>query len=265
MSMQLKEFQMAYRDQGVGTPVLLIHGYPLNSQMWQPQIEGLADCARLIAPDLRGHGDSEPTDGVYTMELHARDCYELLEKLAIHEKVILCGLSMGGYIALAFYRIFPSRVAGMVLSSTRAVADSPEAKINRDNSIRIAQEQGLRPIAEAMAKRLLSTQTIASKPQLAIDLMELMLNNSIQAVVGDLQGMKERLDSLPILASIGVPVQIIHGLEDELVPLEEAAQMQALIPGALLSTVPDAAHLPNMEQPERFNDDLRSFLKQWKS
>lgn len=264
MKIQLTEFCMAYQDQGSGIPVLLIHGYPLNSAMWEPQLTDLADCARLIAPDLRGHGNSEDVDGAYTMEAHAQDCNELLEKLGVQRKVIICGLSMGGYIALAFYRLFPDKVTGLVLTSTRAAADSFEAKANRDESIKLAQEQGIQAIVKGMAPRLLSASTRASKPQLVNQLGELMMHNSLRAVQGDLLGMKVRINSIPLLPEIRVPVQIIHGADDDIVPLDEAVRMQALIPGAGLCLIHHAAHLPNLEQPKYFNKCMREFLKQWK-
>ena len=261
MILQLNEFRMAYQDEGSGTPVLLIHGYPLNRQMWQPQMEGLSDCARLIAPDLRGHGDSEAVEGAYTMEAHAQDCYELLEKLGISQNAVVCGLSMGGYIALAFYRLFPHRVKSLVLVSTRAAADSPEARANRESSIRAAGEKGVRFIAESMAGRLLSAQTMRLQPHLNQELIELMSHNSLRAVQGDLDGMKVRPDSSPMLSSFLVPVLIIHGTEDTIVPLSEAQQMQSLIPQAQLCAIPEAAHLPNVEQTQSFNHCLRAFLQ----
>lgn len=264
MKIALSTFHMSYQDQGNGTPLLLLHGYPLNSRMWQPQIDNLADNVRLIVPDLRGHGDSEATDGAYSMELHASDCNELLEALSIHEKVIVCGLSMGGYIALAFYRLYPEKVAGLILASTRAAADSPEARANRDQAILLARTNGVRAIAEGMAPRLLSAQTMTSQPQLGKFLVELMAHNSVEAVVGDLQGMRDRIDSMPWLAAVQVPVQIIHGVEDQVVPLDEAMQMQALIPRVKLCTIPAAAHLPNLEQPALFNNCVRTFLEQYR-
>ncbi|MCU0484488.1 MAG: alpha/beta hydrolase [Anaerolineales bacterium] len=263
MILQLNEFRMSYEDAGAGTPVLLIHGYPLNRQMWQPQVESLSDCARLIAPDLRGHGDSEDAEGAYTMEAHAQDLSELLYRLGIAQNVILCGLSMGGYIALAFHRLFPHRVGGLVLASTRAAADSPEARVNREGSIRLAQEKGIRFIAESMASRLLSGPTVQARPQLIGELVDLMSHNSLRAVLGDLSGMKVRSDSLPGLPGIRVPVLIIHGVEDAIVPLSEAEQMQSLIPQAQLCAIPQAAHLPNLEQTATFNHCLRAFLKQF--
>lgn len=261
MKVQLSEFSMAVEDRGAGLPVLFIHGYPLNNQIWQPQVEGLCDVARILAPDLRGHGDSEAAPGAYTMEAHAQDCHELLEKLEIHDKVVVCGLSMGGYIALAFYRLFPHRVAGMVLASTQAAADSPEARANRDKSIQLLQEKGIRPIATGMASKLLSAQSLAAQPHLEEKLINLMMHNSLIAVQGDLQGMKVRMDSTPWLESIQVPVLIIHGAEDAIVPMEKAIQMQERIPQARLCAIPAAAHLNNLEQPALFNDCMRSFLE----
>lgn len=141
-------FKMAYDEAGSGRPILFVHGYPLNRRMWQPQLEALSQDAHIIAPDLRGHGDSTPTDGVYTMELLAEDCAKLLDYLNIHEKVVLCGLSMGGYISFAFARKYPGRLTGLILTATRAAPDTQEGKLNRQRSIELAKEQGINPIIE---------------------------------------------------------------------------------------------------------------------
>jgi pimeloyl-ACP methyl ester carboxylesterase len=144
MEIQVNGYRMNYRQSGNGLPVLLIHGYPLNSRLWKPQLEGLADVAHLIAPDLRGHGDSESVPGPYSMDLLADDCAALLEALDISTPVIVNGLSMGGYIAMAFARRYPERLAGLVLTATRSGADSEAGKTARDQAAKQAREAGCR-------------------------------------------------------------------------------------------------------------------------
>ncbi|GAB4474356.1 MAG: alpha/beta fold hydrolase [Anaerolineales bacterium] len=255
------DFRMAYDEEGSGIPILFIHGYPLNRLMWQPQLEALAQDAHLIAPDLRGHGDSTPTDGTYSMDLLAEDCAKLLDHLNITQRVVLCGLSMGGYISFAFARKYPHRLAGLVLTSTRAAADTEESKLNRQRSMKIVQEQGIQPIIEAMLPKVLSAKTFQSRPDLVQTVREIMQRTTIQAVIGDLQGMLERIDSRPFLPQIKVPTLIIHGKDDPLIPIDEAKAMQMAIPDSHLVLLEDTAHLPNLEASDRFNQVLLEFLQ----
>jgi pimeloyl-ACP methyl ester carboxylesterase len=254
-------FQMAYTDRGQGRPVLLIHGDPLNRQFWQPQIEALRDVARLLAPDLRGHGDSQPTPGDYTMDLLADDLNAFLDGLGVVQPVALCGLSMGGYVAFAFLRRFPQRVGGLILTATRAAADSPEAQAGRLQAMQRARQEGVDAIAESMLSRLLAPQSYAQRPDLLAELRAIMQRTSLEAVLGDLAGMRLRPDSTPTLAHIRVPTLIVHGADDQIIPLAEAQAMQTAIPGARLAVIEGAGHLPNLEQPAAYNHLLSEFIQ----
>lgn len=258
---ELETFKMAYDEVGSGIPILFIHGYPLNRRMWQPQLASLAPEAHLIAPDLRGHGDSTPTKGIYTMDLLAEDCARLLDHMNIHEKVVLCGLSMGGYISFSFARKYPERLTGLILTATRAAPDTEEGKLNRQRSIEIVKEHGIDPIIETMLQRILSPKTIRDNPELVQTVREIMKRTSTEAVLGDLQGMMERSDSRPFLKQITVPTLIIHGMDDILIPIEEAKVMQKAIPNCQLILIEHAAHLPNLEASERFNQAVLAFIK----
>lgn len=258
---EFESFRMAYDEAGSGILILFIHGYPLNRRMWQPQIDALSQDVHVIAPDLRGHGDSTPTEGVYSMDLLAEDCARLLDTLNITQKIVLCGLSMGGYISFAFARKFPHRLAALVLTATRAAPDTEEGKLNRQRSIALAREQGIAPIIESMIARVLSPVTLQNNPDLVETVRQIMHQTSLQAVLGDLQGMMERIDSRPFLKQISVPTLIIHGQDDSLIPVEEAKAMQAAIPDCRLLILENAAHLPNLEASERFNQAIREFIK----
>lgn len=258
---EFESFRMAYDEAGSGILILFIHGYPLNRRMWQPQIDALSQDVHVIAPDLRGHGDSTPTEGVYSMDLLAEDCARLLDTLNITQKIVLCGLSMGGYISFAFARKFPHRLAALVLTATRAAPDTEEGKLNRQRSIALAREQGIAPIIESMIARVLSPVTLQKNPDLVETVRQIMHQTSLQAVLGDLQGMMERIDSRPFLKQISVPTLIIHGQDDSLIPVEEAKAMQAAIPDCRLLILENAAHLPNLEASERFNQAIREFIK----
>ena len=148
--MDINHFRMAYDSQGSGTPLLLIHGYPLNRQIWDAQRQSLASVLHLITPDLRGFGESGATPGPYSMDMLADDCAALLAGLGISQPVVVGGLSMGGYVALAFARRHPDLLAGLLLISTRAAPDSPEGRANRDKSIALAQEKGVEAVTAAM-------------------------------------------------------------------------------------------------------------------
>lgn len=263
MRIKISDFSLAYTDVGRGLPLLFIHGFPFNHRMWQPQIETLSDIARAIAPDLRGHGESSPVPGPYNMDQLAGDLAELLDTLGITQPVVLCGLSMGGYVSFAFYRNYPGRVAGLILAATRAKPDTPEGKANRDKTAEKAREEGVRPVVDGMIGKLFAPQTYRQNPALVEEVRTMMEGTSQAGMIGALMAMKERPDSTPTLREIQPAALIIHGREDQIVPLEEARQMQAEIPEARLVEIPDAGHLVNLEQPEAFNHAVRDYLEQF--
>lgn len=254
------DFSLAYLDSVPDLTALLIHGFPLNSQMWWPQLRALNQQARLIAPDLRGHGESEAVPGPYSMALLADDCMSLLDSLGISEPVVIGGLSMGGYVAFEIVRRYPQRVAGLLLTATRASADSEQARAEREKAIVNVQTQGVGPLAAGMLPRLLSPITYENDHQLVEFLMQMMESTSPNGAIGALQAIRDRSDSRPTLPDIGVPTLIIHGADDQIVPLAEAQAMQAAIPQAHLIVLPDAGHMPNLEQPDAFNAALGEFL-----
>jgi len=266
MILQLEHFQLAYDDIGQGNPVLLIHGYPLGRKMWAPQ-HTLSSQLRLVAPDLRGFGESgvDPAIDIHTMDLFADDCATLLDHLRIDEPITVCGLSMGGYIAFAFYRKYSQRVGKLVLASTRALPDSPETSENRLRAAALAEKEGSQAIARAMLPAMLSANIHESKPEVVAQVKQIMLESSIPGIVGALKGMRLRPDSTHTLSTITVPTLIVRGDDDTFAPLPEAKAMRDGITGdgitnAKLVRIPDAAHLPNLEQPQAFNQALLAFL-----
>jgi pimeloyl-ACP methyl ester carboxylesterase len=254
-------FHMSYEDSCDRVPVLWIHGYPLSNMLWDIQLNDLTDIARMIAPDLRGHGMTDPTEPPYSMGLFANDCADLLEHLGIFGPVVVGGLSMGGYVAFEFYRRYPERVAGLILAATRAGDDSAEVKEARDKAAGVAIAEGIGPIAEGMLPKLLAPDNYEAQPDLVDYVREMMLETSPDGVVGALAAMRDRPDSTPDLSALDVPVLILHGAEDQLIPVAEAEAMAAALPSAKLVVVPGAGHLPNLEQPEIFNDAVREFLE----
>ena len=254
------DFALAYLDSLPDLTLLLIHGFPLNSQMWWPQLKGLSGQTRMIVPDLRGHGGSEAVRGPYNMALLADDCLSLLDSLGITEPVVVGGLSMGGYVAFEIVRRYPERVAALLLTATRASADSEQGQAVRDKTIAGIRAQGVGPLAAGMLPRLLSPTTYENDRQLVEFVMQMMESTSLTGAIGALEAMRDRPDSTPMLSTIQIPTLIIHGADDELVPLSEAQAMQAAIPDARLVVLPNAGHLPNLEQPDAFNAALGEFL-----
>ncbi len=244
---------------GSGAPVLLIHGFPFTSRMWHPQLHGLADAGRILAPDLPGFGNS-PAAPTHSVDALAHACMAVLDAQGISEPAVVGGLSMGGYIALAIARLYPQRLRGLMLLSTRAGADGAEAKANRDKAITTAQEQGPAPAGEGMFPKLLAPGNYDAQPQTAEELKAIMAGATTGGVVMALTAMRDRPDSTPLLSSISVPTLVVHGEEDQVIPKGEAEAMAAAIPNSQLQLIPNAGHVPNLEQAEKFNEAVRKFL-----
>ena len=260
MDVQTKRIRLEYTDQGTGTPIVLLHAFPLNRTMWEPQIDPFSAIFRTIAIDLRGHGGSSRGHTPYTLEDLAADIKGLLDDLTIQQAVFV-GLSMGGYILMAFYRLYPDRVKGLVLADTRAQADTPEGRAGRWEMIRIAETQGADAIADIMIPRLLSTRTIETNPALVGKVRAMIVHNPAETIVADLRAMAERPDSVPLLTKIARPTLVLVGELDQGTPPSDARLMAERIPAARLTVLPDVAHLSNLEKPEAFNQAVLSYLE----
>ena len=248
-----------YEDVGNGTPLLLIHGFPLDHNMWRSQIEGLQAAARLIAPDLRGVGYSGDAPEVMAMDDYAADLHALLHSLNI-EQVILCGLSMGGYIALAFLAKQPEAVRGLILANTRAGADGEPAREARYANAKKALDEGVSSIVEAMLPKMLTEATLDHRPTLRTYVHTMMARQQPGGVAAALRGMAARPDRGEWIKSINVPTLIITSSQDALIPPGESEIMARAIAGSRLVILPEAAHLSNMENPDAFNAAVREFI-----
>ena len=256
------ELILTYEDSADRVPVLLIHGFPLNNTMWDDQVAGLAHIARLITPNLRGYGFTEPTDvSAFSMEMMATDCMNLLDFLEIEGPVVVAGLSMGGYIAFEICRRFPERVSGLILASTKASADSDEVKASREESARVALTKGVQPVVDGLLPKLLAPASYQDQPELVRDLEEMMLSASAEGVARAQLAMSLRPDSTKDLQGLQVPTLVVHGNEDQLIPVSEAEIMVDGIPGADFSLIEGAGHMVNMEEPLAFNAAVRRFLE----
>ncbi len=260
MQTTIFEKSVEYEESGQGLPLVLIHGYPLNLTMWEPQLRGLAEVAHVIAPNLSGFGKSDPVADV-NMGSYADQIRELLDSLGVTEPAVLCGLSMGGYVVFEYLRRYPNHVRGLIFANTKAGADSPEARVGRDNSAATARAKGAEAIAEAMLPKMLSPKTTQNNPQLVQRAREMMSSASKDGIVAALMAMKDRPNSTDTMVDLHKPTLIITGADDQLIPPSESENLARGITDSRLEILPDAGHLSNLEQPELFNHAVREFLR----
>lgn len=241
---------LAYERRGRGTPMVLLHGFPLDHHLWDDIAPLLEDNFDLILPDLRGFGESTTVDLFYAMEDFASDVAGLLDYLGI-PKATIVGHSMGGYIALAFARLYPERVSGLGLVASQAAADAPERREGRYKSAAEVADKGIASVVEVM------TTKFTSDPRLQEAARQSMERQPPAAYIGALKAMAERVDSTPLLSSIQYPVVIVHGDADALVPIDRAREVKAAVPHAHLVEISGAGHMPMMEAKEETAQALR--------
>jgi 3-oxoadipate enol-lactonase len=260
-STQINNLHFAYTDTGIGRPVVLIHGYPFNRSLWDEQVAALSTSHRVIAPDLRGFGESEAAPGTATMNAMAQDVALLLNHLGI-ARAAIAGLSMGGYVALALYKQLPSRVSALVLADTRAQADTEEGKQTRSQQAEKATNEGMAGIADAMLPKLLTPETVSKHPEVVKRVRDMMLKTKPEGAAAALRGMAERDDQTELLPKIVVPALILVGADDAITPVADSEKMHESIAGSRLVVIENAGHVSNIERTEQFNDALLSFLKE---
>lgn len=251
--------RLAWREAGAGDPLIFLHGFPFDSRLWEPQLLALPDGWRGIAPDLRGFGRSEAGGLPLTMEQHARDLAALLELLGIRRAVI-CGLSMGGYAALALQRLRPELVRALVLCDTRAEPDGAEARQQRAAQVAAVRERGVDDVVRPMLARLLTPATLARRPELARALLEMMRATPPETLAAALHGLAARPDARPQLAGIRVPTLVIGGEQDEITPPAVLRELAGGIDGARFQLLADAGHVSSLEAAAAFNAALAAFL-----
>ncbi len=261
----LSSVELAYVDCGAGTPVLLVHGFPLDHTMWNAQIEALADHCRVIASDLRGFGqsslgDADPKVGV-SMERYADDLLEFLDALAIREPIVLVGFSMGGYVAWQFVRKYPSRLRALVQCDTKAAADTNEARAVRLKMADQISEWGSARVAEMMGPKLLARRSFEVRPEVVAEVRRVVEGTSPAAIACAQRGMASRPDMTGMLPSIRVPTLVLVGKEDAISPPAEMRAMADAIPNAQFVEIADAGHMTTMENPKAVNEALTSFLE----
>ncbi|MGH7699437.1 MAG: alpha/beta fold hydrolase [Gemmatimonadales bacterium] len=250
--------EISVEVRGDGPPMLFVHGFPFDRAMWRHQLAALARVKR-IAPDLRGAGASSvPADG-YSIARYADDLVAVLDALAVRRAVV-CGLSMGGYVALDLVRRHPDRVGALVLADTRAEADSEEAKRGRNEMIALAERGGPAAVAERLLPRILARATFEEQPELVAEVRAMMHRWPLPALTGALRALRDRPDATASLPAIAVPTLVLVGADDQLTPPPGAERLAAAIRGAQLAVIPAAGHLAPLEQPLAVGRALGDFL-----
>jgi pimeloyl-ACP methyl ester carboxylesterase len=271
MKIKLRGIELAYDEVGQGRAILFLHGYPFNRSMWREQIGFLsAHGYRCVAPDLRGLGESALPSSASedawksvpptTMEDMARDVGLLMDELKIRNGVI-CGQSMGSYVALEFTRLFNERVTALILAGARAPAADEAEKQARDLQAHRALAEGMNYAVESISTNLLAQNTLVNKADVVARVREMILGTDPVSAAAAQRGMAVRRDYSANLHNLHVPTLIIAGREDGVRKPEDAELLHREISNSRLEVIPDAGHLMNMEQPEIFNRTLLDFLK----
>lgn len=256
--------RLSVYDQGEGPPLLFAHGFPLDHRMWHSQLTALAVSHRVIAPDLRGFGDSHaPLDElppVLGMEQFAHDCAAVLDALEVREPVVFCGQSMGGYIAWPFVQLHRARLRGLVLCDTRAVADDAEMAATRRRQAALVLEHGMEILVQAMSLRLMWQGAEYKNPDLEPEVRAMIHAAQPRAAAATLYGLAERPDVTARLGSIDVPALVLVGVHDTISPPHEMHALAQAIPGAEYRLVEEAGHLAPLENPAAVNTAMIEFL-----
>lgn len=239
--------------------IIFIHGFPFNKTMWNDQVELLRDCYRVITYDVRGHGNSGSGTEKFSLELFVKDLIIFMDALAI-EKAILCGLSMGGYIALNAMVNFPNRFESIILCDTSCYADSVEIKEKRMKVIDSIREKGVEFYANENIKNLFAEDSYTSRKDEVNAIKDMITSTSVSTLINTLNALKERNETCSKLSEIKVPVLIMVGVEDKLTPVSAAQFMHDQIHQSELHILDHAGHLSNLENPEAFNYILNKFI-----
>lgn len=251
--------EIFYEVQGDGPPLVVLHPFPANHDLWLPAAQSLTSRYRVILPDLRAHGDSEAGEGPATMEKHATDLAHILDDAEVG-RAALAGVSIGGYVLFEFWRRCRGRVASLALIDTKAQPDNDQARANRLQSAADVLEKGVEPFVDGMIPKLLGETTRRTRPDLADAARKQMLKMSPQDISLVQRGMAERPDSVPTLKTINVPTLVVVGDEDTVSPAADAELMCQNIPNAQRKTIPRAGHYAVWERPEDVGKLLRQFL-----
>lgn len=261
INLTVNNINVSYNDEGPeGAPIIIfVHGFPLNKSMWDKQVKALKDNYRVIAYDIRGHGATEVGTIDFSIDLFAIDLLCFMDALKI-EKTVLCGLSMGGYIALNAIQNHPGRFTALILSDTNCAADTPEAKEKRMNTIISIKENGVEKLADNLLPNLFAAESFKSNSEEIAEVKEMIVTTTIPSLNNSLHALANRRETCGKLAKIKVPVLILVGEDDKITPPEAAIAMHEKIKESSLQIIPHAGHLSNMENEDEFNSQLIKFM-----
>lgn len=261
LTTDVNNFQLSYDDVGEGTiPIIFLHGYPFNKTMWQLQLEFLKTSYRLIACDIRGFGKSTDEKSELSIDLFGEDLIAFMDKLNI-EKAIICGLSMGGFIALNVMKRFSDRFAALILCDTQCIADTAEVKAKRYGIIDDIAINGPTKFNEGFIKSVFHKDSLSNKKELVKKLHQVVFANSQHVITMGLKVLAERAETCSTINKITIPTLIICGREDEVTPLAQSEFMNKNIKRSILYVINNAGHVSNLEQPDEFNKNILDFLK----
>ncbi|MGD9561166.1 MAG: alpha/beta fold hydrolase [Pyrinomonadaceae bacterium] len=254
-----------YSELGSGPPVVLIHAFPLSRSMWAETAAAVARAGfRVITPDHRGFGENSSLADIHTMDEMASDVRDLLDHLSIPAATV-GGLSMGGYVTMALYRLDPRRFTSLMLFDTTAAADTEEKRNGRFELIGRIESEGVGAVVEAFLPKLIGVSTMNSQPELAGRIEQWIRNADPNGIIAALRGMADRADSTTLLERVSVPTLLIFGEEDEITGRDAALGLTDAIPHAACTTIVGSGHLSNLERPDPFNsaviDHLESISK----
>ena len=251
--------EISYAVLGDGPPVVLLHPFPANHELWLPAVQGLSTRYRVLLPDLRAHGRSEAGEGPATMKKHATDLARILDDADVG-RAVFGGVSIGGYILFEFWRRDPHRVVGLLLGATRPQPDSSEGQAARLKTAAEVMERGTEWFVDLMIPKLLGKTTREARPDRVDQARRMMLEMSPDDIAQVQRGMAERPDSVPTLKTIKVPTLILMGEEDTLTTTADGELMRREIHGSQLKLIAKAGHYLPWEQPEEVGRLLRQFV-----
>jgi pimeloyl-ACP methyl ester carboxylesterase len=252
---------VAYDDAGAGMAVVLLHAFPFDHDMWEPQRDALAAAGyRVLTPDFPGFGGTTTGEESFGIDGGADVVADFLEGLGVM-KAVVGGLSMGGYAAMAFARRHPGKLAGLILADTKAAPDDEAARANRDKLIDKVRGEGVAALVDVQMPKLVSEHTRTSNPTVVRRVETIAKRQAPAGVISGLAALRDRPDAAPELGNVKVPTLILVGEYDEVTPPLAAARMGSLIPGSEVKHIPAAGHMSNLENPEAFNAAVVAFLK----
>ena len=253
---------ISYDDEGgdESRALLLVHGHPFNRSMWRPQVDYFSQRGwRVIAPDLRGYGESTVVPGATSMATFARDLNGLLEHLDI-ERAVVGGLSMGGQVAMEFCRLFPQRTGALMLADTSATSETDAGKQQRRSTAERLERQGMTQYADEALPKMISPHTMRHLPEVSERVLAMMRASPPDGAAAALRGRAERVDYTEMLRHIRIPTLVVVGTQDAFTPLADAQLIHSAVPNATLAVIDAAGHMPNLERPEEFNAALEGLL-----